>query len=78
MNLSLTKEQRDTLDINEVCALCECASPLREDEFLCRHHGVVDGSYSCKKFCYDLLKRKPRKQVTLPDIDLPSLDLDEA
>ena len=77
MNLSLTKEQRDASDINEVCALCEYASPHREDEFLCRHCGVVDGSYTCKKFRYDLLKRKPVKRISLPDIELPSIDLDE-
>lgn len=30
-------------------------------EVLCRAKGIVDLSYSCKKYVYDPLKRQPKK-----------------
>ncbi len=77
----LTKDQKENYDITEVCAVCEHASPLRDDEeVLCCHHGVVSAAWRCKKFRYDLLKRTPvRKRSTEPLLTepLPSLDDDE-
>ena len=81
MPLKLSKNQKETLDIAEICALCEHASALRcEDEMLCSIHGVVSSGYHCRKFRYDLLKRKPVKkhpQEPLLTEPLPSLEDDE-
>lgn len=81
MKLKFTKEQKETLDIAEVCAYCEHAIPLlNRDEVLCRKNGVVSADFRCKKFTYDLLKRKPaRKHTAKPLLSepLPTLDDDE-
>lgn len=64
----------ETYDIHESCAYCEHASPLSDhQEFLCRYKGVVQASYRCKKFTYDLLKRVPSPRI----LSIPSLSLDE-
>ena len=80
MPIRLTKEQKERLDIAELCAMCEFASPLRnENEVLCRKNGVVSASYHCKKFRYDLLKRKPvpKHQKPLLEEPLPTLEDDD-
>ena len=78
--MKLSKEQKETLDIRSLCALCEHASPtIHEDEMLCTYNGVVSSDGCCRKFRYDLLKRKPaRKPSVLPPCEpLPSLDDDD-
>ena len=81
MKLKFTTEQKETLDIAEVCAYCEHAVPLlSEDEVLCRKNGVVSADYHCKKFSYDLLKRKPARRLTAEPLlsePLPTWDDDE-
>ena len=81
MKLKFTNEQKENLDIAEVCAYCEHAVPLHnEDTVLCRKHGVVSADYRCKKFSYDLLKRKPvRRNSAEPLLSepLPTLDDDD-
>ena len=78
MKLKFTKEQIETLDIAEVCAYCEHAVPLLgEDTVLCRKNGIVSADYCCKKFSYDLFKRKPmRRRSAEPFFSepLPTLD----
>lgn len=77
MPIRLTKEQKERLDITEVCAVCEFATPLRGDDMLCQKHGVVACDHTCKKFRYDLLKRNPvRKSPNEPLVTepLPTLD----
>jgi len=78
MNIKFNKSQKEALDIAEVCALCEHAVPLiTEDEVLCRKRGVVAADYCCKKFRYDLLKRKPSRRLPgepLLSEPLPTLD----
>ncbi len=79
--MRFTKAQKETLDIQEICAFCEHASPLRStDEMLCRIHGVVTIEYSCRHFRYDLLKRKPPKKASLPLLKtpLPTLEDEDA
>ncbi len=74
-----TKAQKEALDIAEVCAFCENAVFLsgRED-MLCRFHGAVDAGYQCRRFRYDLLKRKPSRPKNGEDgglaTVLPTLD----
>ncbi|MBQ8576718.1 MAG: hypothetical protein IJ449_01930 [Clostridia bacterium] len=76
MPIRLNKAKREELDITEVCAMCEHASPLRGDEVLCEMRGVVEGGHHCKKFRYDLLKRKPVRRNAEPLLSepLPALD----
>ena len=51
MKIKYTAEQKETLDIAEVCAYCEHAVPLLTDkEVLCRKNGVVSADHHCKKF----------------------------
>lgn len=81
MKIKYTSDQKESFDIAEVCAYCEHAVPLlSEDEVLCRKNGVVSADYHCKKFSYDLLKRKPaRKRTAEPLLSepLPTLDDDD-
>ena len=81
MKIRYTNEQKETLDISEVCAYCEHAVPLlNRDEVLCRKNGVVAADHHCKKFSYDLLKRKPvRRRPAEPLLSepLPTLDDDD-
>lgn len=82
MKIRFTKEQKETLDIEEVCARCEHAVPLiSEEEVLCRKNGIVPADYHCRKFSYDILKRKPvRRRPAEPLLSepLPTLDDDES
>ena len=77
--LRLKKSQMEELDITAVCAYCEYAQRLvGGDDMLCRLNGVVSGCHTCKKFRYDLLKRRPAKPASaLPSVPLPSLDDDD-
>ena len=77
--MKISKEKKDELDIREICAFCENASCLWHDEgMLCHIRGIVSPDDTCKKFRYDLLKRKPGKKMPLPSAEpLPSLDDDD-
>ena len=79
MPIALTKAQKEILDIKDACAVCECATPLYGgEEVLCRKNGVVSADYHCKKFRYDLLKRKPvRKNAAEPLLSEPLPNLDD-
>ena len=43
------------------CAYCRYGTQLDEDQILCTKRGVVDISFSCRKFKYDPCKRQPVK-----------------
>ena len=47
-------------NIEPACSYCKCGK-LSYDKtmILCEKTGVVEHDYSCKKFCYDPLKRVP-------------------
>ena len=48
--------------IEKYCKYCESARALtEEDTMLCVRAGVVDASFSCRKFRYDPLKRTPHR-----------------
>ncbi len=51
-----------------LCALCERASVIDENDMLCRKRGVVSRNYHCRKFQYDPLKRIPQK-ANIPSSD---------
>ena len=57
-------------EINKVCAFCELAEALNNQEkMLCSRKGVVASDYCCRKFVYDPLKREPSPPVKLPTVD---------
>lgn len=63
-------------EIDRVCAFCQKGEALTEDLILCRRYGPVTPEYSCRKFRYDPLLRKPslrelpKLQVTPEDFKL--------
>ncbi len=63
-------------EINRVCACCELAETLNNQEkMLCSRKGVVASDFCCKKFVYDPLKREPSPPVKLPKVDPADLIL---
>ena len=49
-------------DCSPSCSLCaRCRKSPTESEMLCIVMGVVPEDFSCRKFRYDPLKRKPRE-----------------
>lgn len=46
-------------EIDRICAFCQLGEELSEDTILCRRCGPVTPEFSCRKFCYDPLLRKP-------------------
>lgn len=46
-------------EIDKVCAFCQMGQELTEDLILCRRYGPVTPEYSCRKFRYDPMLRKP-------------------
>ena len=43
------------------CTTCLHSANLSEHQLLCIKHGVVENSYSCRKYRYDPCKRVPSK-----------------
>ncbi len=63
-------------EINRVCACCEHAETLNnEDIVLCSLKGVVSSGHVCKKFVYDPLKRDPKPLTNIPGLDPDTLVL---
>ena len=50
------------------CTTCLHSANLSEHQLLCIKHGVVENSYSCRKYRYDPCKRVP-PCVKGPDFD---------
>ena len=66
-------------DTVKCCAYCEF-SETAEDEsvIMCsKKKKKVEGDMSCRKFSYDLLKRKPRIMTSIPMLDPEALKLDD-
>ena len=67
--------KRETPADENYCAVCENAALLSgEDYVLCKKKGVVRATYSCRKFSYDPLKRRPaeNKAPVLEYVDIDS------
>lgn len=48
--------------IEPACEYCEFGKQTKDGQtVLCKHHGAVAPFFSCKKFVYAPLKRKPGK-----------------
>ncbi len=55
-----------------LCAFCEFATMLptsdgEDADVICVKRGVVRADYVCRKFRYDLLKRKPQKKESVEE-----------
>lgn len=67
--------RKEKYELDRVCAYCEHATPLAGGEHvLCDKRGVVAGTYHCRKFAYDPLKRKPARIKPLPEVELEALE----
>lgn len=62
-------------EIDKICAFCQFGEELTEDAILCCRCGPVTPEYSCRKFRYDPLLRKPRLGE-LPKGSLTSKDFE--
>ena len=50
-------------NITPKCEYCIHSTDFSDNsEKLCKYKGIVENSNSCRKFKYDILKRKPQKQ----------------
>ena len=73
--MSEKKRAEDAPEMERMCAYCVHSVPLdEEDSVLCRKKGVIAADSCCRKFRYDVLKRRPRP-VPLPEIDPEELML---
>lgn len=51
-------------DIEPKCALCQMGEPIPDTlDVLCKKYGVVPYDHSCKKFKYDIFKKKVRRRA---------------
>ena len=67
--------RKEKYELDRVCAYCEHATVLAGgDHVLCEKRGVVTGTYHCRKFAYDPLKRKPARIKPLPEVELGALE----
>ncbi len=73
----MLKFKKKKIDTENCCAYCEYAEFTEdEDVLICKKRGKVEASSTCRKFTYDLLKRKPRVMMEIPTIDPQALGLD--
>lgn len=50
-------------DIEKKCALCQKGKPIPDTlDVLCEKYGVVPYNYVCKKYKYDVFKRKVKRR----------------
>ena len=55
-------------NIEPKCEYCKHGSMSADGKnILCPKKGVLTPDFFCKKFCYDPIKRKPRKGPELPE-----------
>jgi len=66
--LSVIKSLLFGKNIDPACEYCEWGRPSQDEKMiLCRHNGVVAPYFSCRRFKYAPLKRKPKPVPVLPD-----------
>ncbi len=67
--------KKQEYEITKACQYCELAQPLvNEDTMLCQKKGVVSAGHVCRKFKYDLLKRRPAPPMSVGRLELPEED----
>lgn len=56
----------DTNEVSRICATCKFATPLvTVDDLMCPKHGVVKSDFTCKKYDYNRLMKRPSKKRLL-------------
>lgn len=63
-------------DMEHSCSICTHACEIDSNDMLCRRYGVVNKSYSCRKFRYDPYKRVPSRCPTLPIVNKNNFSLE--
>ena len=63
--------------VEPACEYCELGRPTRDGQMiLCPKNGVVAPCYSCRRFVYAPLKRRPARQQILPQYSKEDFKLD--
>lgn len=63
-------------NIEPSCSYCQNGTLTRDGSMiLCEKQGVVDASFSCRRFSYAPLKRVPRREAILPTFDKSDFEL---
>lgn len=63
-------------NIAPACSYCLYGSPAPDERtVLCSKNGVVSPFFSCRKYRYDPLKRRPAPQNVLPRYDRSDFEL---
>lgn len=53
-------------DVEEKCALCQKGEPIPGTlDVLCEKYGVVAYNHVCKKFKYDIFKKKVKRRPSI-------------
>ena len=64
-------------NIVPMCAYCAKGEMSTDKKnVLCTKKGIVDASYSCRRFKYDPLKRQPQRPRTISKFDEVDFSLD--
>ena len=70
--MMVTAKQKEALsmlfnkEIEPCCAYCLHASPVNENEAVCKKHGIVHLTYRCKRYTYDPTRRIPPEPEEIP------------
>ena len=64
-------------NVQPACEYCELGSPTKDGQMiLCRKNGVVAPCFSCRKFTYAPLKRRPSRPQILPEYSKEDFRID--
>ena len=65
-------------NIEPDCTYCQFGAKITDTEIACIKRGIIEIGSSCRKFCYDPIKREPSKPVMIKTNDLTEdqFDLD--
>lgn len=62
--MKMRKKLTNKKDISPSCAYCTYGKTAPDGEnVLCKKRGVVEKSFSCRKFSYDVLKKAAEKAL---------------
>ena len=68
----MSRKSGDNSDSGNICALCEFGTVIfTGDEVICRKHGLVKATSTCRRWRPDPLKRSIKPIPPLPPLELP-------
>ena len=63
-------------NIEPACVYCRNGTRTKKgDKIMCPKNGMVDIYYSCRRFCYDPLRRTPSDSAALPEFPKSDFEL---